>query len=32
MNITNEQADYLLALPKKIIKKEGELLDQITID
>jgi hypothetical protein len=32
MNMTNEQADYLLRLPKKIVKKEGELLDQITID
>ena len=31
MNITNEQADYLLRLPKKIINKKGDLLPQITI-
>jgi hypothetical protein len=32
MNITNEQADYLLKLPKKILNKEGNLLPQITIN
>ncbi|GAB6013225.1 DUF6978 family protein [Viscerimonas tarda] len=32
MNITNEQADYLLKLPKKIIGEEGELLSQIAIN
>lgn len=31
MNMTKEQADYLLKLPKKIINKEGNLLPQITI-
>jgi len=31
MNITNEQADYLLRLPKKITGKKGDLLPQITI-
>jgi hypothetical protein len=32
MNITNEQADYLLQLPKKVINKNGDLLSQITIN
>jgi hypothetical protein len=32
MNITNEQADYLLKLPKKIFDKEGNPLPQITIN
>jgi hypothetical protein len=32
VNITNEQADYLLQLPKKIIGKEGKLLPQTTIN
>ena len=32
MNITNEQADYLLKLPKKIINKNDNLLSQITIN
>ena len=31
MNITNEQANYLLALPKKIYKEE-KLLSKITIN
>jgi hypothetical protein len=31
MNITNEQADYLLKLPKKIVI-EGKLLPEITIN
>jgi hypothetical protein len=31
MNITNEQADYLLKLPKKIVE-DNELLSQITIN
>ncbi|OAV71460.1 hypothetical protein Barb6_01414 [Bacteroidales bacterium Barb6] len=31
MNITNEQADYLLKLPKKVVGKEG-LLSRITIE
>jgi hypothetical protein len=30
MNITNEQADYLLRLPKKIVR-ENEILSQLTI-
>ena len=32
MKITNEQADYLLKLPKKIVDKEDKLLDTITIN
>jgi hypothetical protein len=32
MNITNEQADYLLLLPKKIVDNEGKPLDWIVID
>jgi hypothetical protein len=31
MNITNEQADYLLLLPKKIVR-ENEILPQLTIE
>jgi len=31
MNITNEQAEYLLQLPKKIVR-DNELLSQITIN
>ena len=31
MKISNEQAEYLLKLPKKIIGPEG-LLDNLTID